>query len=182
VTSKSALENPRKNERRIGAESLKKIVSSGAFYTKQFTPEGTDFFYFHDYGDFLKGQLLGKRSNAHICRGASYRIKVEAMRRDGAHVEVEEGQIEEFMGNKILQRLIDKNELIGSTVRIVFIGKQKTAFGHSAKIYDVFKITGVQKESESRQDGSKRKYKQRTWTKPKQSGAARIRAAEGRNR
>jgi len=83
------------------------------------------------------------------------------MRRDGADVEICPGKepVEEFMGNKILQRLIDKNELIGSTVRIVFIGKKKTAFGHSAKIYDVFKVTGISQEREARQDGSKRRYK-----------------------
>lgn len=181
MTSKIQLEKPHKNERRIGEESLKKIIETDTFYTKHFTPAGRDFFYFHDYGDYLKGQLLGKHSNAHIGRSASYRIKVEAMRRGGVEVPVAEGHIEEFFANRILQRTIFKNELIGSTVRIVYIGRQKTAFSHSAKIFDVFKVTGVFTEKESYQDGSKRKYKKRARTKPK-SRAARVRQAEGRTR
>lgn len=161
MTSENLLKNPRKNERRIGESSLIKVINSDTFYTKQVRPDGRDFFYFHDYGDYLKGQLLGKRSNVNIGRGPSYLIRVEAMRRDGVDVDICPGKepVEEFFANKILQRTIEKNELIGSFVRIVYIGRQKTGFGHSAKIYDVFKVTGISQEREAKQDGSTRKYK-----------------------
>jgi len=145
----------------MGESQLKNVLRSGTFYTKQTRSDGRDFFYFHEYSDTLKGQLLSKHSNAHIGRGASYKIRVEQMIRDGEEVVICPGKepIEEFFGNKILQRTIDKNELIGSFVRIVFIGRQKTSHGHSAKIYDVFKVTGIESEREVRQDGSTRKYK-----------------------
>jgi hypothetical protein len=163
VASKIQLQNPRKNEKRIGESSLKRVIASDKFYTLDIavTPSGREFFYFHDYGDMLKGQLLGKRSNVNIGRSPSYRIRVEEMIRDGEEVVIFPGKepIEEFFGNNMLQRTIDKNELIGSFVRIVFIGRQKTGFGHSAKVYDVFKITGIEHEREVRQDGSTRRYK-----------------------
>lgn len=161
MTSENLLKNPKKNEQRIGESLLKKVIASETFYTKQVRPDGREFFYFHEYGDYLKGQLLGRRSNINIGRGPSYRIRVEAMTRDGEEVEIvpDNEPIEEFFANKMLQRTLEKNELIGSIVRIVFIGKQKTAYGHSAKIYDVFKVTGISQEREKRQDGSKRKYK-----------------------
>jgi len=183
VPSKTQLEKPRKNEQRVGEEDLKKDIESEAFYTTEKTRSGPGFFFFHYYGDYLKGQLLSKQKSYDIQRQPSYRIRVEAMRQDGAEVLGVKDQVEEFPGNRQLQRVIDKNELIGSTIRIVYIGRQKTRFGHSAKIYDVFKITGrFDKESERRQDGSKRKYKKRAGTKPRQSGAARLRQATGRTR
>ncbi|MBA7523270.1 hypothetical protein ES705_15393 [subsurface metagenome] len=184
VPSKTQLEKPRKNEQRIGEEDLIKIIESDNYYTKDQarTKTGTPFFYFHEYDDYLKGQLLSKQHHDDIKRQASYRIRVEAMRHDGAEVPVVAGQVAEFPGNRQLQRVIDKNELIGSTIKIVYIGREKTRLGHSAKIYDVFKITGISKESESRQDGSKRKYKKRIRSKAPMSGAARIRQAAGRTR
>jgi len=167
-----------KNEERIGGSSLQKIIESDAFYTTQKTSKGRDFFYFHEYGDYLKGFILSKQSNAHISRSNSFRIKVTEMRRDGKDVAVEDEQVEEFFANYQLQRTIDKNELIGSLVRIVYIGRKKTGFGHSAKIYDVFKDVGVSRRKELRQDGTKRKYAKRKkpGTKPK-SGRARARLA-----
>ena len=182
MPSKIQLEKPSKNEQRVGEEDLKKAIESEAFYTTDKTRSGPDFFFFHYYGDYLKGQLLSKQKSYDIQRQPSYRIRVEAMRQDRVEVPVVEGQVVEFPGNKHLQRVIDKNELIGSTIRIVYIGRQKTRFGHSAKIYDVFKVTGIFKESERRQDGSTRKYKKRAGTKPRQSGAARLRQATGRTR
>lgn len=167
MPSEIQLEKPRKNEQRIGEDDLKKIIESDDFYTKDQakTKTGTPFFFFHEYGDYLKGQLLSKQKSIDIKRQASYRIRVEAMRQDGAEVPVVAGQVAEFPGNRQLQRVIDKNELIGSWIKIVYIGREKTRFGHSAKIYDVFKITGISSEKESRQDGSKRKYKKRARTR-----------------
>jgi len=185
MTSETQLEKPGKNEKRIGEKDLKKVIESDTYYTKAKpvrTARGPiDFFYFHEYGDYLKGQLLSKVNNEDIKRQASYQIRIEAMRRDGAEVPVVAGQVEEFPGNRQLQRVIDKNELIGSTIKIVYIGRQKTRFGHSAKIYDVFKIIGILSEKEIRQDGSKRKYKKRAGTRP-MSGAARLRQSSGRTR
>ena len=168
---KSPLDNlakPGKNEKPIGDEDLKKVTSSDAFYTTPRTPDHRNFFYFHDYGDYLKGFLLSKRSNVHINRSSSYLIRVTDMRRDGKDEAVQEGQVEEFFGNRHVQKAIDKNELIGSLVRIVYVGRQKTGWGHAAKIYRVFKDVGVFEEMEVSKNEPrprKRRRKTRTGTK-----------------
>ena len=165
----------RKDEQPIGDGTLREVIESDGFYTTPRTPGHENFFYFHFYGDYLKGVLLGKISNKALKRSSSYRIKVTEMKRDGKEEHVKEGHVEEFFGNKILQRTIDKNELIGSTVRIVFVGRQKTGFGHAAKIYRVFKSkSGLEMESVS--NGPKRR-KRKPRAKPSPGRARRA----GRN-
>ena len=162
----------RDNEVRMGAESLGNILGSDRFYTVPKTREGKFFFIFSEYGDFIKGIILSKHSNAHNNRTCSYRLNVWEMRRDGNDVPVEDDQVEEFYANKQLQRIIDRARLIGSIVRIVFIGRQKSNFGgHSAKVYDILKDKGTFTKKEvsinepEQQPQKRRKSKPRT--KPK---------------
>jgi len=178
VTSINKLSKPRKTEQRIDKSALEKIVESEGFYTTQKTSDGRDLFYFYEYGDYLKGFLISRQTGKFTnYKAVTYKMKVQEMRQDGADVPVEDGQIVEFPALKYLQRTIDKNELIGSLIRIVYIGRQKTGKGHSAKIFDVFKDVGVASRKEIYQDGSKRKYKKRARTKP---GRARRRAPRTR--
>ncbi len=162
MTFETPLEKPRKNEKRVGEDYLKKILESDEFFTTPKTLEGTNIFYFHNFGDYLKGFLISRQTLVLTnYKTVTYKMKVQEIRHDGKDVPVKDGQVEEFPGLSGLRRIIDKNELIGSLVRIVYIGRKKTGFGHSAKIFDVFKDVGVLRRKELRQDGSKRKCKKR---------------------
>ena len=167
MTSQNQLSKPRKNEERIGGPALKEIVDSDSFYTTQKISEGSDLFYFRSTGDFVKGFLIGRITLVLTHRKqVIYKMKVQEMRQDGEDIPVKDGQIVEFPGLKYIRRTLDKNELVGSLIRIVYIGREKTGLGHSAKVFDVFKDVGVTSRKEVWQDGSKRKYRKRARTKP----------------
>ena len=162
MPSQNQLSKPGKNEERIGESDLKEVVESDGFYTMQKVSEGSEIFYFRAIGDYVKGFLISRQTIVLThCRQVIYKMNVQAMRQDGEDVPVEDDQVVEFPGLKHLRRIIDKNELIGSLIRIVYIGREKTGLGHSAKVFDVFKDVGVTSRKESYQDGSKRKYKKR---------------------
>lgn len=166
MPSTNQLDKPRKGEERIGGSALKEIVESDEFYTIQKVSEGSDLFYFRAIGDYVRGFLLSRKTLVLTYRKqVIYKMKVQEMRQDGEDVPVEDDRIVEFPGLKYLRRVIDKNELIGSLIRIVYIGRQKTGLGHSAKVFEVFKDLGVTSRKESYQDGSKRGYKKRAGTK-----------------
>jgi len=167
VTSTNQLSKPRKDEKRIGGSALKEVVESDEFYTMQKVSEGSELFYFRAIGDYVKGFLIARQTLVLTHRKqVVYKMKVQEMRQDGEDVPVEYNQIVEFPGLKHLRRVIDKNELIGSLIRVVYIGREKTGLGHSAKVFDVFKDLGVTSRKESYQNGSTRKYKKRAGTKP----------------
>lgn len=167
MTSENQLSKPRKNEERIGGPALKDILDSDAFYTRQKISEGSDLFYFQSYGDCIKGFLIGRQTLVFNNRSqVVFKMKVQEMRQDDEDLPVKDGQVIEFPGLKYLRRTLDKNELVGSLIRIVYIGRQKTGLGHSAKVFDVFKDVGVASRKEIYQDGFKRKYKKRAGTKP----------------
>ena len=167
MASLNQLSKPGKGEKRIGESALKEIVESDAFYVKHRFSEG-NLFYFHEHGDYLKGFLISRQTDNDNTRfkQVTYKMKVREMRQDGKDYPIEGDLVVEFPGLKYLQRTIDKNELIGSLVRIVYIGRQKTKWGHSAKVFDVFKDLGITSRKEVYQDGSTRKYKKRARTKP----------------
>ncbi len=133
------LDKPRDNEKRVDEASLKNLVSSDAFYTFPRTIDEKIFFTFCDYDDYLKGVLLSKHCNAYMNRTCSYRIRVREGRQAGMDFVFEDEEVLEFFANWRVQRVIDQNKLIGSSIRIVFIGRQKTRFGgNPAKVYDIF--------------------------------------------
>ncbi len=138
------LDKPRDNEQRVDDASLKKLAGGGFF---QF-PKAMDeriFFTFCGYDDYLKGVLLSKHCNAHMNRTCSYRIKVREGRQANVDFEFADEEVLEFFANWQVQRVIDKNELVGSSIRIVFIGRHKSRFGgHPAKVYDIFIIKNTQ--------------------------------------
>ena len=168
MASLNKLSKPRKGEKRIGESELREIVESDRFYNKpkilRFA-EYSEIFYFYKIGDFLKGFLISRQTSTltHY-RQVTYKMKVQKMRQDGKDYPIKGDLVVEFPGLKYLQRNIDKNELIGSNIRIVYIGRKKTGLGHSAKIFDVFKDLGITSRKEIYQDGSKRKYKKRPKT------------------
>jgi len=132
--------------RQVDRARTEKIKQHEGFYTTPKTPEGRPFFVFSEYGDYLFGKLLAKRLNHHINRTNSYQIAVDEGKQNGKSFRVAPGQtrIEEFFANRQLQRIIVKNELVGSRIRIDYIGRLKSQFGgHAAKIYEVFKDFGA---------------------------------------
>jgi len=159
------LSKPAKNEKRVGESALKKVIESDLFYNKPKISEGGELFYFYTYGDYLKGFLLKRQTRdlTHY-RQVTYKMKALEMRQDGEEVPIKypDGLIVEFPGLKYLRKIIDKNELLGSLVRIVYIGREKSGRGHSAKVFDVFKDVGVMSEKESYQSPPiKRKRKKK---------------------
>lgn len=167
MTSHNRLSKPREDEKRIGGSALAEIIESDEFYTLQRISEGSDIFYFLALGDYVKGFLLSRQTLVLYNRKqVVYKMKAQEIRQDGNDIPIEGDQLIEFPGLKYLRRVIDKNELIGSLVRIVYIGREKTGLGHSAKVFDVFKDLGVISRKEVYQDGRKRKYKKRAGTKP----------------
>ncbi len=165
MASTNQLSKPRKNEERIGDSALKEVLESDGFYTMQKVSEGSELFYFRAIGDYIKGFLVGRQTLVLTHRRqVVYKMNVQEIRQDAEDVPVKDNQVVEFPGLKYLRKVIDKNELIGSLVRIVYIGRQKTGLGHSAKVFDVFKDVGVTSRKEVYQNGTKRKYKKRAKT------------------
>lgn len=93
------------------------------------------FFIFRWKGDQIEGALGSPITN--LRRNTSYPIKLD------------DGRTLEIFGNKILHQTIRENELIGSKVRIIYIGRQQIPHCRPRKIYRIFKITGVFTESET---------------------------------
>lgn len=113
------------------------IVKSPQFEpaTKQGDYWKRHFFIFRWKGDQIEGILRGPITN--LRRNTSYPI------------ELDDGRTLEVFGNKLLHTIIKQNELIGSRVRIVYIGRQTIPHCRPRKIYRIFKITGVFTESET---------------------------------
>lgn len=119
----------------VNAEQIKKITRSRAFSQPQPVDRSFQnrFFIFRWPGDQIEGTLGPPITNYR--RNTSY--PVELPDADG-------GGIKEIFGNKPLHETIRKNELIGSYVRIVYIGLQKVpTLARSRKIYEVWKISGT---------------------------------------
>ena len=158
------LKTPKKNEQRIGGKALRKIVESAAFYSNPRILDGGDIFYFYKPGDFIKGYLLSRHTETlTYYKQVMFKMMVHEMRQDGENIPIKypPGRIAEFPGLKYLRKIIDKNELVGCLVRIVYLGREKSGMGHSAKVFDVFKDVGVASAKESYQSAATRKYKKR---------------------
>ena len=121
---------PKKNEVEAGKGLIDRIIRNRTFEPFDKPTIGVDFFIFKRKGDSLEGEICG-HAIQNIRRSSSYPIKLE------------DGTVVEIFANKLLHRLITKNELVFSHVRIVYIGRQQTAYGgHWRKIYRVYKIKG----------------------------------------
>ena len=121
--------NPKNNETEIGGRVIDRIVSKRTFEPFLKPTIGAEFFVFRRPGDEIEG-IIGQPI-VNYQRNTSYPIKLD----DGRTVEI--------FGNRLLHRIIQKNELEHSRVRIVYIGREQTGYGkHSRKIYRVYKVTG----------------------------------------
>jgi len=133
---------------RIAGPLVDRLKKSPRFYSIPKTASGDDFFIFRRAGDTLYGCLYGKHSQVGVARSCSYRMLAYQAIQDGKKLPVDpEGQIVEFPGCALLQRIIDnpKNDLRGSLVKIVYVGRLKKSrgIGRSMKIFEVYKDKGT---------------------------------------
>lgn len=127
--------SPGKNEIEIGKSTIDRITQARTFEPHDRPKLGSEFFIFRRRGDSIRGILGHPIENYQ--RNTSYPLTLE------------NGRIVEIFGNKLLHRLIQRHELIGSRVRIVYIGRQFIGQGHARKIYRVYKIKGCITQYES---------------------------------
>ena len=116
----------KKGEREVSKELVDRIVDQRNFEPFNRPKPYSDLRIFSKRGDEVVG-FLGPPT-ANVMRNTSYTIKQD----DGTFIEI--------FGNKLLHRIIRKNELVGQKVRIVYIGLQHTGRGRPRKIYRVYKI------------------------------------------
>jgi hypothetical protein len=87
---------------------------------------GCRFHRFRNRGETLEGMLGFPIVNYR--QGTSYPLQLD------------NGEIVEIVANKLLHKQINKGELCGQRVKIVYIGRDFTHAGRCRKIYRVFKI------------------------------------------
>ena len=122
--------SPKKNEVEAGKGLVDRIVRNRTFEPFDKPQVGAEFFIFKRKSDSIEGQICG-HAIQNIRRSASFPIKLE------------DGRVVEIFANKLLHRIITKNDLVFSRVRITYIGRQHTGYGgHWRKIYRVYKIKG----------------------------------------
>lgn len=119
-----------KQFKEVSKQKIDKIASSPQFEAINipFSEEMRTFFIFRWKGDSIVGILGSCQTNYQ--RNSSYPVTLD------------NGNTVEIFGNKLLHDIIRDNELIGSQVKIVYIGKQAGPWGRPRKIYRVYKDTG----------------------------------------
>lgn len=116
-----------KNLKEVNPEEIDKLVRKPTFFNQPTTSTGKEFFYFRKIGDSIEGYLGRSIDNSTINRTKSFVIDTI-------------NGLEEFFANRLLQRFL--NKLDGKYVKVVYIGDQKTQFGHRRKVYRVFAEAG----------------------------------------
>jgi len=110
----------------IGGDFIDRITRRRTFEPLSQPAVGCRYHIFKRKGEFVEG-ILGLPV-VNYRRGTSYPLELQS------------GEIEEIVGNKLLHQLIRKGDLCGRMVRITYIGSEYTHAGHFRKIYRVFKI------------------------------------------
>lgn len=106
-------------------ETVDQITQTRTFEPFSKPMIGGNIFIFRKISDSIAG-ILGP-GIANIRRSKSYPIKTD------------DGEVLEIFGNKLLHRIIKKHDLIGAFVKIEYIGRQETGWGHARKIYRVYR-------------------------------------------
>jgi len=149
----------------VGKDITERLVHSKFFRQPPIAASGKPFFVFIRPGDFLKGELVGRSGNKNLFRSTSFAIQVEEAKQGGEHLDIADGQIEEFCANAQVQRIIKSNQLLHSIIKIVYIGKFRYPRAlHPTKVYRVYKEFGYARSDERPQTSStpkRRPYKAR---------------------
>lgn len=118
----------------VDEEELRKVQQSYDYWTPHVLGEEPTnwekrkFFIFREIGESIEGTLGPGIVNYR--RNKSYPVRLS------------NGDVYEIFGNRWLHKIIDDNELVGSLVKITYVGLRKV-YGHarSQKIYQVQKVT-----------------------------------------
>lgn len=117
--------NPKKGEREVGKATVDRIVAKPTFEYHDKPQVGAEFFIFREKGEAIEGVIIG-RAIANVRRNSSYPIQLD------------DGRVVEVFANKTLHRQL--KECLFQRIRIVYIGREHTSWGHAKKIYRVYKI------------------------------------------
>ena len=115
---------PHKGEVEVGKAAVDRIVDKRTFEYFDHPQRGIRFHIFKDKGEELVGRLVS-HAISNVRRNSSYAIELAS------------GEIIEVFANKTLHK-----QLTGcfmQIVRIVYVGREQTNWGHAKKIYRVYK-------------------------------------------
>lgn len=137
-------------DREVGKDITERLVHSKFYKQPPVAQSGRPYFVFVRPGDFLKGELIGKFANREFMRYTAFTVKVEEAKQGGEHWDIlDTNHIEEFCANAQVQRIIKKNQLMHSIVKIVYIGKFRYPKAlHATKVYRVYKEVGFTRSDE----------------------------------
>jgi len=124
TNTKSGPKKPAKKE--ICKKTIDRIVGRRTFEPLSKPQIGCRFVRFRARGQRVEGQLGFPIENFRC--GTSYPVQLD------------NDEIVEIIGNKLLHKQIREGELCGCRVRFVYQGRQFTNAGHHRKIFRVFKI------------------------------------------
>ena len=115
---------PKKSEVEVGKAAVDRIVNSRAFEYFDRPQRGVRFHIFKDKGEELTGRLVS-HAITNLRRNSSYAIEIEG------------GEIVEVFANRTLHKQLA--DCFWQQIRIVYLGREQTSFGHAKKIYRVYK-------------------------------------------
>jgi len=122
---KLQVSNPKTGEVEVGKATVDRIVAKPTFEYFDKPQVGVEYFIFRSKGDELEGVLIS-RGIANVRRNSSYAIRLDS------------GKIVEVFANKTLHRQL--KDCLFQRVRIKYIGRENTTWGHAKKIYRVYKV------------------------------------------
>jgi hypothetical protein len=136
-------------DREVGKDITERLVHSRFFQQPPIAQSGRPFFVFIRPGDYLKGELIGRSGNKALFRSTAFAMQIEKGKQGGEHIDVVDGQVEEFCANAQVQRIIKKNQLMHAIIKIVYVGKFRYPKAlHATKVYRVYKEVGTFRSDE----------------------------------
>jgi len=114
----------KKTETEVGKAAVDRIVDKRAFEYFDHPTRGIRFHIFKHKGEELIGRLVS-HAITNVRRNSSYAIEIDS------------GEIVEVFANRTMHKQLA--ECFMQIVRIVYIGREHTNFGHAKKVYRVYK-------------------------------------------
>lgn len=115
-------------EAEVMPKTIDRIQKSQRFepHTGQPGITGGRLYRFRRRGEMIEGEMGYPIKNYH--EATSYPVRLDS------------GEVIEILGNKLLHAQIRKGDLVGSYVRIQFVGREYLWAGHYRKVYRVWKV------------------------------------------
>jgi len=121
--------NPKAGEVEVGKAAVDRIVAKPTFEYFDQPQVGAEFYIFREKGESIEGILIS-RAISNVRRNSSYAIQLDS------------GKVVEVFANKTMHRQL--KECLFQRIRIVYIGREHTHWGHAKKIYRVYQISHAQ--------------------------------------